>query len=90
VVELADSKQLKERPRHPYSAGLLNAFPTLRSERQDRRGIPGHPPDLALPLAGCAFADRCGRVLPECPETDVRLRPVDGADVACLRPEVAR
>lgn len=83
VVELADSKQLREEPRHPYSAGLLNAFPTLRSARQDRHGIPGHPPDLSLPVAGCAFADRCELALPECTTTDVSLLPVGDADVAC-------
>ncbi|MFJ7213220.1 ABC transporter ATP-binding protein [Amycolatopsis sp. NPDC098790] len=90
VVELADGKRVREEPRHPYTAGLLNAFPTLRSERRDRHGIPGHPPDLSLPLAGCAFADRCELVLPECTTTDVRLRPVDGTDVACLRAEETR
>ncbi|WP_290050019.1 ABC transporter ATP-binding protein [Amycolatopsis solani] len=90
VVELADSKRLREEPRHPYSAGLLTAFPTLRSARQDRHGIPGHPPDLSRPVAGCAFAGRCGLVVPECTTTDVRLRPVDGSDVACLRAEVLR
>ncbi len=83
VVELGDSVKLREKPQHPYTAGLLNAFPTLRSERRDRHGIPGHPPDLSVPIAGCAFADRCGFVRPECTTTDVTLLPVGGTEVAC-------
>lgn len=83
IVELAGRAQLRDAPRHPYTTGLLDAFPTLRSARRDRHGIPGHPPDLSAPIAGCAYADRCGFVRPECTTTDVPLLPIGGGDVAC-------
>ncbi|OLL76234.1 peptide/opine/nickel uptake family ABC transporter, permease/ATP-binding protein [Pseudonocardia sp. Ae168_Ps1] len=83
IVEIGTTTQIKNDPKLPYTAGLLEAFPTLRSERRERRGIPGHPPDLALELTGCAFADRCGFVMPECTSGDVHLVPTAAADVAC-------
>src|ERR671911_56254 len=55
-------------PRHPYSAALLGSV--LSPEPQYRqirvKGIPGAPPNLANPPAGCRFHPRCGVSYPEC------------------------
>ncbi|GCB44854.1 ABC transporter ATP-binding protein [Streptomyces sp. NL15-2K] len=60
VVEDGPTADVLTRPRHPYTAGLLAAVPRLSSPSGTRLvGIPGTPPDLSLPLAGCAFAERC-------------------------------
>ena len=47
-------------------------------------GIPGRPPDLARPPAGCRFAPRCPRVMDRCQADEPELYPVDGVDVRCL------
>jgi oligopeptide/dipeptide ABC transporter ATP-binding protein len=80
IVEQADAPTLLREARHPYTVGLLNSFPSLTGPRQDLRGIPGHPPDLAEDIPGCAFAPRCPYRRPACdtvlPELD---SDVDGA-----------
>jgi peptide/nickel transport system ATP-binding protein len=81
VVELATAAELRDGPRHPYTAALLSSFPSLRGERRELRGIPGSPPDLSLPETGCAFAPRCPRAAEVCLEAVPPL--VDG--VACVR-----
>jgi peptide/nickel transport system ATP-binding protein len=59
IVELATRRELYQQPRHPYSYGLINSFPTLRGPRRKVTGIPGSPPDLRHVPPGCAFHPRC-------------------------------
>jgi oligopeptide/dipeptide ABC transporter ATP-binding protein len=63
VVENADVYQLFDHPEHPYTRALLQASPTL-TDSHSRTGrlaaIPGMPPSLIDPPAGCRFAPRCG------------------------------
>ena len=66
VAEIGATAAVFERPRHPYSQGLLDAFPSIRGPRRALTGIPGSPPDLARPPAGCRFHPRCPEVRPEC------------------------
>ena len=67
IVELAPTQELFERPRHPYTQGLIRSMPTSRRVSH-LYVIPGRPPDLTLPPAGCPFAPRCAagdRSLPD-------------------------
>ncbi|MCL2582789.1 MAG: ABC transporter ATP-binding protein [Streptosporangiales bacterium] len=66
IVETAPARQLFHAPRHPYTAALLDSFPSLHGERTVMTGIPGSPPDMRKPPAGCAFADRCKFALDRC------------------------
>jgi len=66
VSEVGRTQQLFDHPRHPYTAGLMDAFPSIRGPRVPLTGIPGSPPDLARPPAGCRFAPRCPRCMPRC------------------------
>jgi peptide/nickel transport system ATP-binding protein len=66
IVETAPARQLFHAPRHPYSAALLDSFPSLHGERKIMTGIPGSPPDMRKPPKGCAFADRCTFALDRC------------------------
>ncbi len=59
VAELGATRQVFDSPLHPYSAGLLDAFPSIRGPKIPLTGIPGSPPDLARPPLGCRFAPRC-------------------------------
>ena len=67
IVEMATSRELHSQPRHPYSYGLLNSFPTLHGPRRRMTGIPGSPPDLRAIPPGCAFHPRCPCVFDACP-----------------------
>src|SRR5262249_29710549 len=62
-------------PRHPYSYGLINAFPRLRGPRRKATGIPGAPPDLRTPPSGCAFHPRCPLAFAPCDSVLPLLRP---------------
>jgi len=66
VVEVAGARELYQRPRHPYSRGLLQSFPLLRGPRAELTGIPGSPPDLRERLPGCPFQPRCGEAVAAC------------------------
>jgi peptide/nickel transport system ATP-binding protein len=66
IVEQGTQLDLFQHPRHPYSYGLLNAFPTLTGEQHPMYGIPGSPPDLRDPPAGCAFHPRCPLAFTPC------------------------
>jgi oligopeptide/dipeptide ABC transporter ATP-binding protein len=60
VVEEASVDELYERPRHPYTRGLLASLPVLDVDRPDHLvAIPGLPPDPTELPAGCAFWERC-------------------------------
>ncbi|MGA2873751.1 MAG: ABC transporter ATP-binding protein [Candidatus Dormibacteria bacterium] len=84
VAEVAATESLFERPYHPYTRGLLDAFPSIRGPRRPLTGIPGRPPDLARPPTGCRFHPRCPEAMPECTSRKPDLYPVDGAEVRCL------
>jgi len=84
VSELGPTRQVLDKPLHPYSRGLLDAFPSIHGEKVPLIGIPGAPPDLARPPAGCRFSPRCPRVLPKCREGEPQLLQVDGELVRCV------
>jgi peptide/nickel transport system ATP-binding protein len=83
VVELGQTRQLFERPLHPYSRGLLDAFPRVHGPNVALTGIPGAPPNLLRPPAGCRFAPRCAHASDKCLHADPALREVDGELVRC-------
>jgi oligopeptide/dipeptide ABC transporter ATP-binding protein len=70
VVEDAPAKDLFESPRHPYTAALLEALPSIRSPgtRGRLRQISGQPPDLFRLPAGCPFRPRCTQARDACEE----------------------
>jgi peptide/nickel transport system ATP-binding protein len=88
VAELGATRQVFDSPLHPYSAGLLEAFPSVRGPRVPLTGIPGSPPDLARLPAGCRFAPRCPVVLDRCHDSQPALYAVGGIQVRCFRHEV--
>jgi peptide/nickel transport system ATP-binding protein len=82
LLETGTSQDIVRDPAHPYTRGLLNSFPSLRGARRELAGIPGSPPDLREPLAGCPFVPRCGFAVPACTAVDMTLEPWNGAHEA--------
>jgi peptide/nickel transport system ATP-binding protein len=74
IVERANTREIFNRPFHPYTVGLLNSLPgagTLKKKRLD--AIPGVVPSpLKLP-SGCRFRDRCPRAADLCAEKEPEL-----------------
>jgi peptide/nickel transport system ATP-binding protein len=84
IAESATTDAIFERPLHPYTQGLMSAFPSVRGPRRELTGIPGRPPDLARPPSGCRFQSRCPKAFSPCPTVPPDLYPVGDARVRCL------
>jgi peptide/nickel transport system ATP-binding protein len=86
IVETGTTREIFNRPRHPYTIGLLDCLPTLTLGRQRLVAIEGQPPDLAHVPLGCSFAPRCALAEPRCGEARPALGAVaSGHLVACFR-----
>ena len=72
IVEEGPAREVLERPRHPYTAGLLRASPQL--VRQKLEPIPGTVPSLTALPSGCAFEPRCPLRRVECADAMPELR----------------
>jgi oligopeptide/dipeptide ABC transporter ATP-binding protein len=67
VVELGDAMEVFRSPVHPYTRGLVNSVPTLRTDRsQPLRTIEGSVPNIASLPPGCSFEPRCDIRIAEC------------------------
>jgi peptide/nickel transport system ATP-binding protein len=67
VVETAEVRPLFLEMHHPYTQALLASIPQLDQDANKAlHAIPGLPPDLAHPPAGCRFAARCSRATDKC------------------------
>jgi oligopeptide/dipeptide ABC transporter ATP-binding protein len=75
VVERAFVEDLFERPRHPYTAGLLLSLPQLEGDTETLRPIEGTVPDALRLPSGCRFHPRCPFAMPVCRERDPELSP---------------
>jgi peptide/nickel transport system ATP-binding protein len=90
VAESGITRRMFERPLHPYTVGLMEAFPSIHGPRVLLTGIPGSPPDLANLPGGCRFAPRCPKVMDRCHTTEVPIYTLDGEQVRCLLYESGR
>ena len=85
TVESTTTRQLYEKPLHPYTWGLLESQITMGTQEQQRLpAIPGSPPDLTMPHSGCNFSARCPLATDICRNTMPDLMEVqDNHFVAC-------
>jgi oligopeptide/dipeptide ABC transporter ATP-binding protein len=90
VVEEAPVEEIFAHPLHPYTIGLLNSIPKLRtSADQKEQGrlqeIPGIVPSLHRLPTGCTFNPRCSEVFGMCGENEPELKEVSpGHFVRCF------
>jgi peptide/nickel transport system ATP-binding protein len=85
VDELGETRTVFDRPLHPYTQGLLEAFPSIRGPRVPLKGIPGNPPDMGRLPTGCRFHPRCPYAVERCAQVAPDLFDLDQALVRCLR-----
>jgi peptide/nickel transport system ATP-binding protein len=84
IVEQAPARELFEQPRHPYTLGLMNSFPSITGAKHKLTGIPGSPPDLVEPPGGCRFHPRCSKALVQCSQVVPQTQAVSPTHaVAC-------
>jgi peptide/nickel transport system ATP-binding protein len=88
IAETTDTRSLFANPRHPYSEALFHALPEKAAETRERLySIPGIPPDLVHPPAGCRFAPRCRYATDECRAQEPPLSgDAPGHRFACFHP----
>lgn len=90
IVEKGTAKEVVFDPLHPYSKGLMGSIivPESGLRGVELAAIPGVPPNLKRPPAGCRFAERCKFVQPECRTTTVQLRELgSGRAYRCILSE---
>jgi peptide/nickel transport system ATP-binding protein len=75
VVEQAEVHNLFNQPQHPYTWGLMGSLPRLEADVERLTQIPGQPPSLLRPPAGCRFHPRCPYVMEVCKTTVPELKP---------------
>ena len=66
LMEIGGISQVFKNTAHPYTAGLLGSFPSIKGKKRRLVSIPGFPPDLVNPPPGCPFHPRCQYVQPLC------------------------
>ncbi len=88
VMEQAETFELFENTRHPYTQGLLKSIPRL-DEKPDRLyTIEGVVPNLLHLPKGCSFCTRCGLAVERCSLEKPRLYETgDAHGVRCFRYE---
>jgi len=74
VAEYGDVASVFKEPLHPYTQGLIRAFPTIKGDRQKLVSIPGQPPDLLNPPTGCRFHPRCPYAMDICKKENPELK----------------
>ena len=84
IVEYSDVRTVFKEPLHPYTQGLMGAFPGIKAAKTRMISIPGSPPDLLYPPAACRFHPRCQYAMDICKTKEPELIDIGKAHcVAC-------
>ena len=89
-MEIGDSLNLYQNPRHPYTKALLSAVPIPDpniEKSRERIVLSGDLPSPANPPSGCVFRTRCWKATDVCATTTPDLIQVGKSEVACHFPE---
>ena len=86
IFEVGTVDEIFYEPLHPYTAGLINAIPSIYGDLSKMRPIPGNPPSLLNPPSGCRFHPRCQYAKDVCKRKEPPLVDAGGGHlVACYR-----
>jgi peptide/nickel transport system ATP-binding protein len=87
LAEKSTAEEIVRAPRHPYTKMLLSSLPEVGVRFAEKRlkGIPGRPPSLLDPPAGCPFKARCPFAAAKCAECPVFAEVEPGRSVACWK-----
>ncbi|MGH8807276.1 MAG: ABC transporter ATP-binding protein [Noviherbaspirillum sp.] len=85
VVESGSVADVLDRPKHPYTLGLIGSVPSQNQRGELLRQIPGATPSLLNLGAGCAFRKRCERASAACDQDPV-LSTEHGRTLRCHHP----
>ena len=84
IVEEGEVSELFERPRHPYTQGLLRSKPVLGQRAEELYSIPGQVPDPLELTPSCYFHERCAHCMDICTRREPELKTLAGGQkVAC-------
>jgi peptide/nickel transport system ATP-binding protein len=90
-AETGTTQTIFDTPRHQYTGALLGSILRMETPRKSRLGtIPGRPPDLTTPGAGCPFAPRCAAASGECTSKLPDASEEDGHRWSCYHPLAAK
>ncbi|MFE4710672.1 ABC transporter ATP-binding protein [Paenibacillus sp. NPDC056722] len=85
IVEEGSVADIFDRPRHPYTIGLLNSIPSPSHKGHRLHSIPGAVPGLHERAVGCTFAPRCQYAMERCQTERPKLLPVGfGHTTSCF------
>lgn len=91
IVEEGTTRDVFYQPHHPYTLGLLRSLPRMDVDVHEKlTPIPGTPPDMLKPPAGCPFAARCPyamRVCLDVPPVAAQLSPTHASCCHLLHPD---
>lgn len=91
VCEVADTRTLFAKPRHPYTQALLSAIPRLEDDRPDHIRLSGEVPTPVNLPSGCVFHARCPYANERCQqEVPQLIATTQGSHVACHGVEEGR
>lgn len=87
LAEKAPAATVVNAPKHPYTQLLISSLPEVGVRYADKRltGIPGNPPSLLNPVAGCRFRDRCPLAFDKCAEEPPPVEVEKDHVVACWK-----
>jgi oligopeptide/dipeptide ABC transporter ATP-binding protein len=87
LIEIAQTVDLFQQPKHPYTKGLLDSIPRFRTGQKGAlQGIPGSVPDFLKLPSGCTFHPRCLLAESTCTSEFPPLQEIEhGRYCACYR-----
>ena len=86
IVEIGTVDDVLDRPRHPYTHGLLRSVPAENEPGRPLQAIEGMAPPLSQRPTGCPFRPRCPRALPACQDDPPPVTDPSGRTYLCFNP----
>ncbi|KPU42420.1 oligopeptide transport ATP-binding protein OppD [Oxobacter pfennigii] len=84
LMEYGDVSSIFSSPLHPYTKGLMESVPKIKTEGKRLKSIAGSLPNLTENFKGCRFAERCSMANNMCFLSEPDLTEVDGRQVRCF------